>query len=119
MNATTTKHGERFYTIGPIISRGHTDPAGRMLVAPDTVTLNFRSKDDPPGVNIDPVDLITALVDSLGDCPATEHLLNAVEALEGTTAAPAGPIGTPIARVTRKKPGPKPKVKAATEEEAA
>lgn len=103
MNANLTKHGDGFYSIGPCISRGHKTPGGQMLTGSDTVTLAFKFPDDPAGVNLDPLDLLSAVADHLPDGPAKEHIFDAIEALDGSGEKPVAPAGKPVARGRKKK----------------
>lgn len=111
MNAIIEKHGDGYYTIKLGSCRGHKNTAGQMLAAPDLVTLNFRFPEDPPGVNLDPVDLLSVLHSHLEKLnpAAAEAIETAVEALSGGVAsAPKKPAGEVVKRLGAKR-GPKPK----------
>lgn len=120
--ATITKHGERHYTIQLLSTRGHTNSIGQILTAPDTVILGFRKDTDPPGVNLDPVDLLSVLHMELEGTAAAEHLEAAAEALTGASIAEVAekPAGQVVPRLgEKKKPGRKPKADKPVAEEAA
>lgn len=85
MPSEIVKHGDGFYAIERVNARGHTTPSGQMLAAPDVITLPFRRAIDPPGVNLDPLDVISALVMHLEpiNAKAADYLAKAAEALSG------------------------------------
>lgn len=121
MKPEIQKHGEGFYSIGPILSQGHLTATGQRLVAPENLVLPLRRDTDPEGVNLDPVDVLSVLHMHFGaDTPAGKLMEQAVEIIEGTATKPVRELsGAAVPRLGKGKPGPKPKAKSEPAEEVA
>ena len=104
MDTTIARNGPGHFTITMASNRGHKTETGQHLTASDILVFPFRFENDPPGVNLCPIDVLSVLHLHLKEVnpAAAEHIEAAVEAMEGTTTEPKKPVGQPVKRLGRK-----------------